>query len=198
MRNIFRTSIEAKILGLTSLLIFIGFGIFAYLSISHEQSDMVARQEDMNRSLAFSVHGSLKTIMLAGKSDLTVQILDNLRSISGVTQVKVFNTDGGEAFKGGSVAGGLEKEQLTKVLASGGVASFYEGEGDNRLLTEIHALPNEAACQSCHTDTLPTRGAVLVSTSTKKMDDTIQSSKVFSIAALLLTLALVIISLKVL
>lgn len=198
LRNIFRASIETKILGLTSLLIFIGFGTFAYLSISHEQNDMITQQEDMNRSLAIAVHGSLKTSMLAGKSDLTMQALDNLRSINRVSQVKVFNPDGGEAFKGGSVAAGLEKEQLTKVLASGEVSSFYEGEGDNRLLTEIHPLTNEAACQSCHIDTSPMRGAVLISTSTKKVDDTIQSNKVFSIAALLLTLAFVIISLKVL
>jgi len=198
LHNIFKTSIEAKILGLTSLLIIIGFGTFALLSISHEQNDMIAQQEEMNRSLATSVHASLETSMLAGKSDLTRQALKNMRDVGGVRQVRVFNTGGSEAFNGGGSASGLVKDQLTRVMSTGEVASFYEGEGASRVMTEIHPLPNEAACQACHAGGSAMTGAVLVSTSTQRVDEAIQSNKIFSIAALVLTLAFIIIALKVL
>ncbi len=198
LRNIFKTSIEMKILALVSILIIIGFGAFALINTRREQSDMIAQQEQMNRSLAISVHTSLKTSMLAGKSDLTRQVLEDLRNIDGVRQVKVFTSDGTEAFNGGGSAAGQEKDELTKVVSTGGVASFYEGEGANRVLTEIHPLPNESACQACHGMASPMRGAVLVSTSTERVDSTLQSNKVFSIVALVLTLAFVIIAMKVL
>ena len=198
LRNIFRRSIEAKILGLVSVLIIIGFGTFALINNRHEQSDMVSQQEQMNHSLSISVHTSLKTSMLAGKSDLTKQALENLRDINEVRQVKVFTTDGTEAFNGGGSASGQEKDALTKVISSGEVASFYEGEGSNRMLTEIHPLPNETACQGCHGVASQMRGAVLVSTSTERVDSTLQSNKVFSIIALVLTLAFVIIAMKIL
>ncbi|MDO8736893.1 MAG: methyl-accepting chemotaxis protein [Thermoleophilia bacterium] len=198
MHNIFKTSIEAKILGLTSLLIIIGFGGFALLSISHEQNDMIAQQEEMNRSLATSVHASLTTSMLAGKSDLTMQALESMSNVGGVRQVKVFNNEGGEVFNGGGSASGTVKDQLTKVMSTGEVVSFYEGEGPGRMMTEIHPLPNEAACQACHIGSSGMRGAVLVSTSTQRVDETIRSNKIFSIAALFLTLAFIIISLKIL
>lgn len=198
LRNIFKTSIEMKILALVSILIIIGFGAFALINTRREQSDMIAQQEQMNRSLAISVHTSLKTSMLAGKSDLTRQVLEDLRNIDGVRQVKVFTSDGTEAFNGGGSAAGQEKDELTKVVSTGGVASFYEGEGANRVLTEIHPLPNESACQACHGMASPMRGAVLVSTSTERVDSTLQSNKVFSVVALVLTLAFVIIAMKVL
>ena len=199
LRNIFRSSIEAKILGLVSILIVIGFGTFALINTNHEQSDMVSQQEDMNRSLAISVHTSLRTSMLAGKSDLTTQALENLRNIDEVKQVKVFTTDGNEAFSpGGGSASGQEKEELTKVINTGEIVSFYEGEGSNRMLTEIHPLPNETACQACHGTISPMRGAVLVSTSTERVDGTIASNRTFSIIAMIATLAFVIFAMKIL
>lgn len=198
LKKIFRSSIEAKILGLTSLLIIVGFGTYALLSISHEQSDMIAQQEEMNRSLATSVYASLRTSMLAGKSDLTKQALESLRDVGDVRQVKVFDTGGGEAFNGGGSASGNVKDQLTRVMSTGEVTSFYEGDGANRVLTEIHPLPNEAACQACHDGVAVMRGAVLVSTSTERVDETIYSNKVFSLVALMLTLAFIIIALKIL
>lgn len=196
MINIFKKSIEAKILVLISLLVVVGFGAIAVPSISQEQNDMITQQEEMNRSLAVSVHAGLKTSMLAGKSELTKQALETIRDIGEVKQVKVFNAEGGEAFNGGDKAVGVERDQLLKVINSGEVASFYEGDGDNRLMTEIHPLPNESACQACHGNTSPMRGALLVSTSTKRVDDTIHANKVFALIALVLALTFMIVTLK--
>ncbi|MHB1055689.1 MAG: hypothetical protein ACYC0K_07490, partial [Thermoleophilia bacterium] len=65
MKNIFRKSIEAKILGLVALLLIIGFVTFAWFSITNMSDDMSKQQEDNNRILASSVHNSLKSSMLA-------------------------------------------------------------------------------------------------------------------------------------
>lgn len=197
-RKIIEVSIEIKILGLVSLFIIIGFGTYAVLNLQRQQNDMIAQQEEMNHSLAISVHTSLRTSMLAGKSDLTKEVLANLGNIDVVRQVKVFSTGGVEAFNDGGKATGLEQDQLTKVVSSGETTSFYEGEGENHVLTEIHPLPNESACQACHGTAGAMIGAVLVSTSTKRVDDTLQSNKIFSLVILILTLAFVITSLKIL
>jgi len=196
--NIFKTSIEAKILGLTSLLIFIGFASYAFISINQEQNDMIEQQEQMNHSLATSMHASLNTSMLAGMSNLTEQALNSLQNIDEVSQVKVYNTDGSEVFNGRGSANGVVKDELNKVMNTGEISMFYQGEGSSRVLTEIHALPNEAACQACHADGLAMRGAVLVSTSTQRVDESIRTNMIFSIVALLLTLILIIIALKIL
>jgi len=197
-RKITHVSIETKILGLVSFFIIIGFGTYAILNIQRQQNDMIAQQEEMNRSLTISVHTGLRTSMMAGKVDLTKEVLANLRNIDSVRQVKVFDTSGVEAFNGASKVSGTEKDQLTKVVSSGETASFYEGEGDNHVLTEIHPLPNESACQACHSTAGPMIGAVMVSTSTSRVDDTLRSNRIFSLVILVLTLAFVITALKIL
>ncbi|MFA5800886.1 MAG: methyl-accepting chemotaxis protein [Thermoleophilia bacterium] len=191
MLNIFRKSIQAKIMGMVALILTVGFVVFALISIRHEESDLVMQQEDSNHVLATAVSNSLKTSMLAGKQDLTVQALDSLKGIGDVRQVRVFSTNGKESFGGGGTLSAAGSDQLSRVLRSGERAEFYEDEGANRVLTEIHPLPNEAACQTCHTDAGIVQGAIMVSTSTKRVDEAVSSNKIYTIVALSILLALI-------
>ncbi|MHB1389934.1 MAG: methyl-accepting chemotaxis protein [Thermoleophilia bacterium] len=192
MKNIFRKSIEAKILGMVTLLLIVGFLIFGWFSITRIADDMTNQQEDSNRILASSVHNSLKSSMLAGKSDLTKQAIENMRSIESVKRIDVFSPSADVVFNGGSKLMGREADELQRVLSTGQSAVFYEGEGDNHVLTEIKALPNEAACQSCHGNTSQMRGAVLVSTSTARADQIIKSNENRTVVFMILTLVFII------
>ncbi|MHB1054446.1 MAG: methyl-accepting chemotaxis protein, partial [Thermoleophilia bacterium] len=129
---------------------------------------------------------------LAGKSDLTQQAIDSMRSIEDVKRIDVFSTSGAVLFNGGGKLVGREADELLKVLSTGQGAVFYEGEGDNHVLTEMQPLPNEAACQTCHGNTSSLRGAVMVSTSTSRADQIIGANKSRTVAFMILTLAFII------
>lgn len=192
MKNIFRKSIEAKILGLVTLMLIIGFVTFAWFSINHISDDMKKQQEENNHILSMSVHNSLKSSMLAGKSDLTQQALESMRSIDDVERIDIFNMSGAAAFNSGGKVLGRQADELLRVLSTGQSAVFYEGEGNSHMLTEIQPLPNEAACQSCHGNTSSLRGAVLVSTSTSRADEIIRSNEVSTVVFMILTLVFII------
>ncbi|MFA6000752.1 MAG: HAMP domain-containing protein, partial [Thermoleophilia bacterium] len=191
MINIFRNSIQAKIMGMVAIILTIGFAVFAVISIRHEESDLVRQQEESNHVLATSVSNSLKTSMLAGKQELTVQAIDSLKGIGDVRQVRVFSLNGKESFGGNGILTAEAGDQLSRVMRSGERAEFYEDEGSNRVLTEIHPLPNEAACQACHVNSGNLRGAILVSTSMERVDKAVWSNKMYTVAALTLLLAII-------
>ncbi len=196
VRNIFRTSVEAKIMGLVAVLLIVGFGIFGYLSNRHEKADLLAQQEASNNTLATSIANSLKTSMLAGEADLTREAIRGTDEISEVTAVKVFGTDGHAAFDGGGQASGQVAEQLQQALTSGSKVSFFSGEGENKTLTEIHPLVNEATCQTCHDNGESFRGAVMVTTSMERAENAIQDNRTRTIISLLVTLVAILVVLK--
>ena len=197
-KNIFRTSVEAKILGMVAVLLLLGFAVFGYISSTHEKNDLREQQEVSNNMLALSVANSLKTSMLAGESDLPRQALKGVSEIDEVEQVKVFSTGGTEAYDGGAQATGRDAEELTGVLQSGEAVSYYQGEGVNKTLTEIHPLPNEASCQACHDSGEALRGAVLVTTSMARAENAVQSNQTQTLIALIVTLSVILIVLKLL
>ncbi len=194
--GLFRNSIEAKIMGLVTLIIILGFGTFAVINIRQEESKLVEQQESSNHVAADLVANGIKTSMLEGKPDFTVRTLQDFKGIGDLSQIQVFDHNGNQVFNGSGPATGVTADQLSAALKTGQTAVFYEGQGDNRMLTEIHPLPNEAACQSCHGTNNPMRGAVLVSTSTQHIDSEIRSNEVRTVIFLLVTLLFVIAALK--
>jgi methyl-accepting chemotaxis protein len=186
--NIFRTSIEAKIMGLVAIMMLIGFGVFAVVNIRQEESDLVGQQENSNRVLVTSVSSGVRTSMLQGTPEFTTRTLDDLRGIGDVNQIKVFSNNGKEAFGGDGQVAGLTSQKLDEAFRTGAPVSYYEGEGAGRVLTEIHPLPNDSSCQPCHTADEPMRGAVMVSTSMQRVDSEIQSNKLRTLGFLAVTL----------
>jgi len=178
-------------MGMVAIFLTIGFAVFAVISIRQEESDLIRQQEESNHVIATAVSNGLKTSMLAGKQDLTVQAIDSLKGIADVRQVRVFSLNGKESFGGSGVLTADAGDQLSRVLRSGERAEFYEDEGSSRVLTEIHPLPNEAACQVCHPDSGKLRGAILVSTSMERVDKAVWANKEYTVGALSLLLVLI-------
>ncbi len=194
-RNIFKTSVEAKILGLVTLLLVLGLSVFAVINIRQEESNLVAQQENNNHVASQLVANGIKTSMLAGKPDFTVKALQDLKGIGDLNRIMIVKTDGSEVFSGSSRVTGLTAQKLTQALSTGEPAVYYQNDGAGRVLTEIHPLPNEAVCQGCHGTNNNMRGAVIVSTSMQQVDSSVSSAKLQIILFLLGTLAFVLISL---
>ncbi len=193
----FLGSIEAKILGLITILMIIGLTIFAIINISQEENNMVAQQEDSNHVAAQLVANGIKASMLEGKPGFTVKALQDMKGIGDLSKIMIVNTSGGEVFSGSGHVSGLTANELSQALSTGKPVTFYDGTGSGRQLTEIHPLPNEVACQACHGNTNSMRGAVIISTSMHHIDNNVTSAKEQTIIFLLVTLAFVLISLMV-
>lgn len=191
--NIFRKSVEAKILGLVTLLMVLGLSAFAVINIRQEEDNLVAQQESNNHVASQLIANGIKSSMLAGKPDSTVRALQDMKGIGGLNQVMIVRTDGSEVFSGSGHVSGLTAQKLSQALTTGEPAVYYQNSGGGRVLTEIHPLPNGAACQGCHGGSSNTRGAVIVSTSMQQVDSSISSTKLELILLLLGTLAFVLV-----
>ncbi|RJQ45381.1 MAG: methyl-accepting chemotaxis protein [Gaiellales bacterium] len=195
--NFLTSRIELKILSLVALILSIGFGVFGYVNINHERQTLTEQQEVSNHNLASSVATSLKTSMLVNNAALTVQAVDDLRG-GEVEQIRIFGNDGQEAFLDGGGLSSATRSELAQVLDSGETAVFYEGEGADRVMSEILPLQNEQSCQQCHDSKESLRGAVLVSTATDRMDSALADNTYLTVFALVLTLVTILVTLKIL
>lgn len=194
--GIFRRSIEAKVLGLVTLLLLAGISLFAWVNTRSVGEDMRAQQQQNSHVLAASVHQSLESSMLTGKPEHTRQALQDLREVSDVKQVEIFNVSGDAVFNDGGHIAGRQSDELARVLQTGQNAEFFESDGGGRVMTEIRAIPNEAACQGCHGNTEALRGALMISTSTQGIDDAISRNQLRTVLFMGLTLAIIVISLR--
>jgi methyl-accepting chemotaxis protein len=194
-KNFISSRIEFKILSLVAGILIISFVIFGVINIRQERKILTQQQEDSNHTLASSVATSLKTSMLVNNSALTVQAVEDLHS-GEVQDIRIFGNNGAEAFLDSGELSSVARTQLDTVINSGSTEIFYEGEGSDRVMSEILPLQNEQACQQCHEDGESLRGAVLVSTSTARVDEAISENTILTVGALLVTMIVIIVLLK--
>ncbi len=196
--NIFRTSIEAKIMGLVAILMLVGFGVFGIVNIRQGQNDLVSQQEQGNQALVNSVSSGVKASMLEGKPEYTTKVLGDLRGVGDVSQIRVYSIDGKEQFSShGGQASGMVADKIAEAVQGGRTVSFYQGDGSNRTLNVINPLPNEAGCQACHGTTNSMRGVVMVSTSMQHIDSEVQSNKLRTLGFLAATVVFVMVALLI-
>ncbi|MHB0914079.1 MAG: methyl-accepting chemotaxis protein [Thermoleophilia bacterium] len=195
--NLLTSRIEVKILVLVAAILCVGFGIFGVINVRQERKTLTEQQEISNNNLASAVATSLETSMLVNRPDLTVQAIEGL-SGGEVKQIRVFGVDGSEAFQEGSALSGAARSELDSVLRNSETSIFYEGEGSSRLMTEILPLDNKQACQQCHSSSDALRGAVLVSTTTARMDKSISDNTMLTATTLVILLIVIVVTLKLL
>lgn len=162
-----KKSLEAKILILVMAVLVIGFGIFAVFDVRHDSQALMEEKQHHTDLLSLAVVGSIKNIMLTGKGATAVDSLENLRTVPEVDRIQVFSIQGVEKFTGDRPAE-QPAPMVMQVLESGTGQRFTETRGDSEFIVDVKPLPNEPACQQCHSNTNQLRGVVLVST---PMDD---------------------------
>lgn len=181
MINLFRKSLEAKILGLVMGVIVVGFGIFAWFDVSRDTRDLNNQKEQSTSQLSSNVVNSIQNTMLAGigssKSMIATNALEKLRSSPEVERIDVYSNQGQAVF-GSSGVDGESRERINEVLKTGDPASYFETRGGEEFLVQVLPLPNETSCQTCHFDGQARRGAVLVSNSMASVTSAIHDDKV--------------------
>ncbi|MHB1324608.1 MAG: ATP-binding protein [Thermoleophilia bacterium] len=174
--NPIERSLEAKILSLVMAVIIIGFGIFAWFDVSRDSLDLHHQKELSTEQLSVNVSNSIANTMLVGKGMIATSALDKLRSSPEVDRIEVFSNRGYEVFGGPGVHAEANAD-IQGVLRTGDPTQYYEERKSGKYLVQVRPLLNEAACQQCHNDNLPLRGAVLVSASMASIDQAVWDDK---------------------
>jgi signal transduction histidine kinase/ActR/RegA family two-component response regulator len=177
MNNPLRNRLEAKILGVLSVVLVLGFAAFAYYEVRTDTAALRSQKEKNVDVLSASVVSSIENIMLTDKGATAMNFLENLRNVPQVGRIQVFSNSGKEAFQGGAPVV-PPSEHVTEVLFNGLPDRFMEESDGGSFMVDIRPLPNEASCQKCHMDGAALRGAVLVSTSMEDVDAAIADKKI--------------------
>jgi signal transduction histidine kinase/HAMP domain-containing protein len=157
-----RLKLHAKFLFLIlgSLVIFLG--ILSYVIIQREANLLAEKADEQQHFLAFTIYADLKNNMLKGTPRSTLALISSLRGTGGLKRLLVVRKDGSPAF--GMEGGRVSDPRLDSLFAGGGEVSFQE-QGDAALHTILFPLKNDQDCRSCHRDSGPILGALLISLS---------------------------------
>ncbi|MDO8674254.1 MAG: histidine kinase dimerization/phospho-acceptor domain-containing protein, partial [Dehalococcoidia bacterium] len=196
----FRPTLENKILGLVIAAVGICLTLFVFLDIQ-DQTRVLLEQDDAEVNvLASAVVTSIQNIMLSGKGDFAYQLVENMRKISKIERLHVFNTQGNEVFvnQPSNTPNVEEKFLILEVVRSGLPYQYHKTIGGKDYLTQLKPLPNDAPCQQCHGHNEEIRGVVSVSTSMEQVEEQIRHTQVRMLIATLLAFAAITIAVRIL
>lgn len=191
-----------------------------YYAAREEHTIHALGERDMQR-LMESVIRSIESIMLPGQASLAQSFAERLKTVPDVVDFRIMRADGNEAFRDNKTLNAVnarlgatsfplrDGEEVVPVLPAADrnlqramdagrrtLVSYEQSEPDGaRLLTFLHAIPNQAACQGCHGAARPYLGAVKLTASMAAIDAMTQSARqnawILTAGSLLLALALV-------
>ncbi|MBI1724784.1 MAG: HAMP domain-containing protein [Candidatus Tectomicrobia bacterium] len=91
-------SLQRKLLFWLLILLGLGFGVSAFITIETERRTLIAQTSERASIIASTIHKSIRSNMLGGRPDIARTLLDELKRTEGVKALQVFRTDGTEAF----------------------------------------------------------------------------------------------------
>lgn len=178
-----------------------------------EQGAVLREQNERTmRKLSESVIRGLEAVMLQGSAEAFYQYAARLKTVRGLTDLRVLRADGVEAFHdnrtlasvnarlGGSAyrvptranepAYSLSSPHLDRALRDAEAVVYYESESDGtRLMTVLHPLANSQACHGCHGTDHAVRGFVKVTTSLDDADRAVRDMHLRTLTVLATALA---------
>lgn len=186
MEKYFENSLSLRLTMMVTLIIIpILTASFFWLDYRSEAL-MLEEQETRASQVAESLATSLSSIMLSGNADIAHDWLNRITTVSGIESVKIFRTNGMEAFqdldtqnkvnayigskqffrevndKAGKISAKITPE-FEKGIA--GQVSIHRSE-DNQHLSYIYPIKLETACMACHGyDENPVRGVLVLDVS---------------------------------
>ncbi len=180
-------------------------GLWLLYSIEQDAS-LIEQNERTMQKLTESVIRGLESVMLLGTADAVDQYAARLKTVRGVSDLRVLRSDGVEAFRDdktilavnqrlGSArfhahqpvttpaAAPAPANQLERAVAEKRAVSYYEADDEGRrVMTILHPLLNEAVCQGCHGADHPVRGVLKVTTSLAGLEHALQVTRTKTLA----------------
>ncbi len=158
-----KKTLEFKVLAIVTSVLLLGAIAAGFMAVSIQRSTVYYVSEEVSESTANIILMNIENTMLAGKADLTKELIKSLKGMPGIEKITVLNREGREAFDSSSPA---TESDVLRELKTG---REYLLRKDGRRLTLYMPLRNKPACQKCHGAEDPLRGAVRVSMSVEKV-----------------------------
>jgi len=152
------------------LLLAIALPLFGVLAISSGvltvlRSALVEVARERSDSTAELINLSIKKVMVSGRSDLTQEMVKELRGMTGIEQVDVIDREGRKAFAEGSSA--LDREAVKRLGEER--VSHSVRRADQLVL--YSPLLNGPECRTCHPDDQTLLGATKITVSLRDVLD---------------------------
>jgi phosphate/phosphite/phosphonate ABC transporter binding protein len=160
-----RAKLELKILTLVVSLLLIGIFSAGLMVMTIEKKSLYSITEKGAQTTARLITSDVERIMLAGRADVTESFINELKTVSGIEEISVWNLEGREAFYPNNppVEAGVMKE------IAGTKAPVHVRE-EKRLIF-YQPLKNTEKCRGCHAGDHEIIGAVKSAISIEKEYD---------------------------
>lgn len=196
-----------------------GCGLAALWLLYDMEQDaaLIEHNERTMRKLSESVIRGLESVMLQGSVEAVESYAERLKTVRGISELRVLRTDGVEAFHDNKTvaavnarlgsnafrlhdrvrpdaARSISSPHLEQALRDKRSVTYYETDASGvRLMTHLHPLLNEPGCQGCHGDDHAVRGVLKVTTSLQSVERTIRATRYKTLAVLGGVLALILV-----
>ncbi len=176
--------LERRVLGSLILVIVVG-SVVALMIVYHFQKKSIydTAQEKM-LEMARVISRSIERTMLEGKSEVTMAMAEDLKTIKGVESITILNHEGRDAFN--RTAPPRERDALTRFGED--LSPYVEVKGG--MMYIYRPLENTPACQKCHNVKSPFLGAVKISMTLASEQEKVRRMTIFNLVATLLVISL--------
>ncbi|MCX7793280.1 MAG: phosphate/phosphite/phosphonate ABC transporter substrate-binding protein [Thermodesulfovibrionales bacterium] len=134
----------------------IGVGLFSLLIYYYMSKNIYSTSMEKISTTAELIKKNIERTMLEGKGEITSRMIEDMKSLKGIEQIEVFNHEGREAFRRGSLP--VEYEVVKKLEPN----KLLTMQLKDRIITYA-PLENFPSCRACHPGELKILGAVKVS-----------------------------------
>ena len=172
-----RLTLELKILTLVAALLLIGVAVAGFMVMTIEKSTLYGITKSSSEATADIIAKDIERTMLAGRSDITKALLDDLKDAKGVKEISVLNYEGRLAFEKNSP---ITEQAVMKKIEQNGRPVFIKNV---KQLTFYKPLIKRDQCKQCHADDPPVLGAVKATISIGKEYDNAMNNIRFVIVA---------------
>jgi len=173
------SQMQTKIIAIVVVTLVIGFGILVYMSMRKERADLIAANKSKTDLVASSVISSIGGIMMTGDPQATGGMIQDLRGVEGISEIRLFGSDGTELYMSAKYEpyGGRLKEAVDDTLIS---ADTHDIMDDSRI-TVVKPLIKAERCTRCHTSDVKVLGVVAVKVSLAEVYAEIERNRMLSI-----------------
>jgi phosphate/phosphite/phosphonate ABC transporter binding protein len=183
------SQMQTKIIAIVVATLLAGFGVLVVGSMTKEKADLIAANRSKTELAAASVISSLGGIMVTGDTAAVGGLIDDLRGVQGIDEIRVFGNDGAEVYPSPeySEPEGELKAAIGKALSTGEQADLMDGT----RLTITKPLISSERCVGCHTEGQKVLGVVTVSVSLADVYKEIKHNQAMSVLNAALTVLVV-------
>lgn len=183
------SKMQTKIIAIVVATLLAGFSTLVLMSMKKEKSDLIDANRSKTELVAASVISSLGGIMMTGDPQAVGGVIDDLRAVEGISEIRVYNSDGMEVYTSPkySPLAGEYKAAVDGALKYAAPRDVM----DEHSLTVAKPLMSSARCVGCHTEGKRVLGVVAVRVSLDDVFKEIKHNQTLSILNAGLTVLIV-------